>query len=255
MDFIAEILKRADNYLKELPPPPPISAPPGGAEIAGFFDLTLLKPETTATQVEALCQDARHYGFASVFVNPAHVPLAADWVAGSAVKVGSVAGFPLGASLTTQKMFDASVCINAGATEIDMVLNVGAMKGQDYALVYSDVLSVCQVVHGQKAILKVILETGLLNDREKVIACLLCKEAGVDFVKTSTGFNSGGATVEDVDLMVRVVGADVKVKAAGGIRSLESAVSMLKAGASRIGVSAGVQIIKEALAEGNSVHD
>ncbi len=245
MDTIADLLNQASAYEKELPAPPPPLVPPQGIGIAGWIDHTLLKPEATAAQIRTLCDEARQYNFASVCINPAFVPLAAGLLQGSAVMVCTVVGFPLGATLPAQKMFEALSSINDGAVEIDMVLNIGALKGQAYGQVFNEIQSVAQIAHNQRGIVKVILETALLTRQEKIIACLISKGAGADFVKTSTGFGPGGATVEDVDLMRRVVGTELDVKAAGGIRTLADARAMIQAGASRLGASAGVKIIKE----------
>lgn len=247
MNRIGEILDLATQYDDQLPAPAPLPALPTGAEVAAWIDHTLLKPEATADQVKQLCQEARQYHFASVCVNPAYVPLAAGLLSGTGLKVGTVVGFPLGATLPTDKAIEALSFVNAGASEIDMVINVGALKNQAYGQVLNEVQAVVQVCHNQNALVKVILETCLLTRREKIIACLLCKEAGADFVKTSTGFGAGGATVEDVDLMHRTVGALVKVKASGGIRTWQVARQMIAAGASRLGSSSGVQIVKEAI--------
>ncbi len=245
MDIIADLLSLATSYEKELPPPPHPLVPPQGAEIAGWIDHTLLKPEATAEQIHTLCEEAQQYHFASVCINPAFVPLAAGLLQGSSVMVCTVVGFPLGATLSTQKVFETLSCINHGAVEIDMVLNIGALKGQAYGQVLNEIQAVSQVAHNQRAIVKVILETALLTRQEKIIACLISKEAGADFVKTSTGFGPGGATVEDVDLMRRIVGTELAVKAAGGIRTLADAHAMIQAGASRLGASASVKIMKE----------
>ena len=247
MTKIPEILELANTYANALPPAPPPLALLDGADIAGWIDHTLLKPEATAAQVEALCQEALDYNFASVCVNSSFVGLVAKLLADSPVKTCVVVGFPLGAALPTSKMLEALFSLNAGAEEIDMVINIGALKGQDYGRVLNDIQAVVQVSHNQGAIVKVIIETALLTRLEKIIACLLCKEAGADFVKTSTGFSTGGATIEDVDLMRRVLGPEMRVKASGGIRTLSDTIAMIQAGASRIGASAGVQIIKEAL--------
>ena len=247
MYSIAEILELTDEYDRELPALPALPPVPPGAQIAGWIDHTLLKPEATSDQIESLCKEARKHNFASVCVNPAYVPLASRLLADSQVLVCTVVGFPLGATLPTQKSFEALSCILFGASEIDMVMNIGALKSESYGLVVNDVQSVAQTVHNQKVILKVILEMPLLTRREKIIACLICKAAGADFVKTSTGFVPGGATVEDVDLMYRVVGPKIEVKAAGGIRDYETATAMIRAGATRLGASAGVKIIQEAL--------
>jgi deoxyribose-phosphate aldolase len=247
MDMIADVLDLAKAYEQELPAPCAALAPPRGEQIAGWIDHTLLKPEATPEQIKTLCQEARQYSFASVCINPAYVPLATGLLAGSPVPVCTVVGFPLGASLPTHKALETLACIEMGASEIDMVINIGALKGEAYGQVLNEIQAVVQVAHNQRAIVKVILEMCLLSREEKIIACLLSKAAGADFVKTSTGFGSGGATIEDVDLMYRTVGPAVKVKAAGGIRTLEIALAMIKAGASRLGSSSGVQIMKDAL--------
>ncbi|MCL4511765.1 MAG: deoxyribose-phosphate aldolase [Bacteroidetes bacterium] len=209
-----------------------------------MIDHTLLKPDATQDQVAQLCFEARKYGFASVCVNPAWVSLCAQLLQGSSVKVCSVIGFPLGATLPEVKEFEAQNAVEHGANEIDMVINIGALKARDLELVAKDIRGVVNVAHASGAIVKVIIEAVLLTDEEKTIACLLSKEAGADFVKTSTGFASGGATVHDVELMRGVVGPEMGVKAAGGIRTYEDAESMIKAGATRIGASAGVKIIR-----------
>ncbi len=216
------------------------------SELACFFDHTLLRPEATRAQVEALCQEAIRYGFFSVCVNPSYVPLASSILRGTGVKVCSVVGFPLGATLPEVKAFEAEKVIALGAEEIDMVMNVGAMKSGDYNLVREDIARVVAVAHSAGALVKVILETALLSREEKVMACKLALEAGADFVKTSTGFGPGGATVEDVRLMRETVGEKMGVKAAGGISSLEQALAMIEAGANRIGASRSVRIIQEA---------
>jgi deoxyribose-phosphate aldolase len=190
-----------------------------------------------------LCSEARTYGFASVCVNPSNVKLCVQLLKGSPVAICTVVGFPLGATPTDVKVFEAQQAIREGATEIDMVINVGAVKSREYELVRQDIASVAKACHAANAILKVILEAALLTDEEKVIACQLAKVAGADFVKTSTGFGPGGATAEDVALMRRVVGPNIGVKAAGGIRTTEDARRMIAAGASRIGASASVKIV------------
>ena len=246
MDTLSKILKKADACERRLPELPAAPTLPEGAELAGWIDHTLLKPDATAAQVQKLCQEAALFGFASVCINPAFVPLAAGLLRESPVKVCTVTGFPLGATLMTAKLFETLACLNEGATEIDMVINIGALKGQDYGLVLNEIEGTVQLAHNQNALVKVILEMALLTQREKIIACLLCQRAGVDFVKTSTGFGPGGATTQDVNLMYRLVGPKIKVKAAGGIRSLETAQAMMRAGATRLGTSAGVQILKGA---------
>jgi deoxyribose-phosphate aldolase len=246
MQTLREIISLANEYQHELPSPVPTFRAPQGKEISSWIDHTLLKPEATAEQVRSLCQEAARYGFASVFTNPSFTPLVAGLLRDTPVVVGTAVGFPLGATLPTVKAFEAMTCVNSGATEIDMVINVGALKGEAYGMVLNDIQMVAQVSHNQRAILKVILETGLLTRFEKIMACLIAKAAGADFVKTSTGFGTGGATVEDIDLMYRVVAPQVKVKASGGIRTYADALAMIKAGASRIGTSSGVRIIQEA---------
>ena len=246
METFAELISLSMAYDQELPSPPAPSQLPLGGEIAAWIDHTLLKPEATAAQIKSLCQEAVQYRFASVCINPAYVPLAYGLLSHSPVAVCTVVGFPLGATLPEYKAFEALACINAGATEIDMVMNIGALKGEAYGLVLNDIQTVVQTAHNQGAIVKVILEMALLSRREKILSCLLCKAAGADFVKTSTGFGPGGATIEDVELMRRVVGADMGVKAAGGVRTLSEAMSMIRAGANRLGSSAGVKIMQEA---------
>ncbi len=247
MDTLAEILRLAGEYEQQLPNAPGPAAVPTGSEIARWIDHTLLKPEATAMQVKTLCDEARQFGFASVCINPSYVPLAAGLLSNSNVQVCTVIGFPLGATLPAQKSLETMACLSEGAEEIDMVLNIGALKGQAYGLVMNDILAVCQAAHNQRALVKVILETCLLTRQEKIIACLICKAAGAEFVKTSTGFNAAGATVEDVELMRSVIGPEMGVKAAGGIRNLAAAHAMIQAGATRLGTSAGVQICKEAV--------
>jgi deoxyribose-phosphate aldolase len=243
---LSELLSQAQDYEHELPPAPALLGIPQGKEIAGWIDHTLLKPEATAAQIQILCQEAMQHHFASVCINPAFVTLASGLLRNAREVVCTVVGFPLGASLPEYKVFETLACVNAGAAEIDMVLNVGALKGQAYGLVLNEIQAVAQTAHNQGAIVKVILETVLLTTREKIIACLISKAAGADFVKTSTGFGAGGATVEDVELMRRVVGATMGVKAAGGIRTLADALAMIRAGANRLGASAGVKIVQEA---------
>lgn len=247
MTDINRIIELAKTYQQNLPEPPPALEFPAGKTIAGWIDHTLLKPEATARQVTALCLEAVKYQFAAVCVNPVFTPLAAGILKDSGVKVCVVVGFPLGADFSTVKAFQTLSSIQAGAHEIDMVMNIGALKGEAFGLVYNDIRTVVENSHQQGAITKVILEMALLNQFEKIVACLLCQEAEADFVKTSTGFSTGGATVEDVELMYRLVGRKLKVKAAGGIRTYSDAKSMIHAGASRIGASSGVKIVQEAI--------
>ena len=217
---------------------------PEDKSLARRIDHTLLKPDATADQIAQLCFEARKYHFASVCVNPTYVKLCSDLLKGTDVKVCTVIGFPLGATSTEVKAFETQNAIEHGATEIDMVINIGALKAGDNDLVAKDIREVVKVAHNSGAIVKVIIETALLTDEEKIVACLLAKEAGADFVKTSTGFSSGGATVHDVALMRKAVGPELGVKAAGGIHSQEEAKQMIAAGATRLGASAGVKIIQ-----------
>lgn len=217
---------------------------PKDASLAGMIDHTLLKPDATPDQIAQLCFEARKYNFASVCVNPTWVELCAQLLHGSPVKVCTVIGFPLGATAAEVKAFETTNAIDHGATEIDMVINIGALKARDLELVARDIQGVVKAAHSRGALVKVILETVLLTDEEKTIASLLSREAGADFVKTSTGFAGGGATVHDIELMRRAVGPEMGVKASGGVRTFEDADSLVKAGATRIGASAGVKIIQ-----------
>jgi deoxyribose-phosphate aldolase len=219
---------------------------PTDGSLAHMIDHTLLKPDASQDQIAQLCHEARKYSFASVCVNPANVKLCAQLLKGSGVPVCTVVGFPLGATPTEVKVFEAQQAVREGASEVDMVINVGALKSKDYEVVERDIASIARASHAGNAILKVIIEAALLTDEEKVVACQLAKVAGADFVKTSTGFGPGGATLEDVALMRRVVGPTMGVKAAGGIRTYVDAQKMIAAGASRIGASASVRIMQEA---------
>jgi deoxyribose-phosphate aldolase len=216
------------------------------ADVAKYIDHTLLKPEATRAEIETLCSEARAYNFASVCVNPTWVKECAFALHGSSVKVCTVVGFPLGATLADVKAYETRRAIFDGATEIDMVINIGALKSNDHDTVLRDIRAVVEAAHDACAIVKVIIETALLTDEEKIRACLLARQAGADFVKTSTGFSKGGATVADIELMRRTVGAEMGVKAAGGVRDLTSAREMIAAGATRLGASAGVKIAQEA---------
>ena len=219
----------------------------GGAVggVAGMIDHTLLKPDATRTEIEALCREAAEYTFASVCVNPTWVALCARLLQGSGVRVCSVVGFPLGATTADVKHYETRRAIFDGAREIDMVINVGALKSGDLRLVERDIEAVAAPCRESGALSKVIIEAALLTDEEKATACTLAKAAGADYVKTSTGFASGGATAADVALMRRVVGAEMGVKAAGGVRDLEGLKAMVAAGATRVGASAGVRIVQE----------
>jgi deoxyribose-phosphate aldolase len=213
-------------------------------KLAALIDHTLLRADATAAEIRNICGEARKYSFASVCVNPYWVPLAAAELSGSRVKVCTVVGFPLGANATTTKVFETETAVKLGATEIDMVINIGELKGGNYGAVRQDIEAVADAAHKGGAILKVILETSLLDDNQKIIASNLAKDAGADFVKTSTGFSTGGATVHDVELMRRAVGERIGVKASGGIRTLDDLNNMVAAGATRIGASAGVKIME-----------
>jgi deoxyribose-phosphate aldolase len=211
-----------------------------------MIDHTLLKPDAIPQQVEKLCDEARQYHFASVCVNPTYVPLCADLLKESEVKVCTVIGFPLGATTTAAKVCEAQDALKNGAEELDMVINIGALKAGNDQLVEKDIRAVAEAAHAGGAPLKVIIETVLLDEEEKVRACQIAKKAGADFVKTSTGFAGGGATVADVALMRRTVGPDLGVKASGGIHNYDEAMAMVAAGATRIGASAGVKIVQGA---------
>lgn len=218
----------------------------GSGDVSGYIDHTLLKPEATRAEIEKLCDEARTFSFASVCVNPTWVKDCAFALHGSAVKVCTVVGFPLGATLPDVKAYETRRAIFDGATEIDMVINIGALKSNDNDTVQRDIRAVVEAAHEACAIVKVIIETALLTDEEKIRACLLARQAGADFVKTSTGFSRGGATVADIELMRRTVGAEMGVKAAGGVKDLTAAREMIAAGATRLGASAGVRIAQEA---------
>jgi deoxyribose-phosphate aldolase len=214
--------------------------------IAKLIDHTLLRPEATHADILQLCREARENIFASVCVNAFWVPLAAAELAGSPVKVCTVVGFPLGATSTEAKVAETEAALRAGAREIDMVQNIGALRGDERETVEEEIALVAAVCHRAGAIVKVILENSLLTDDQKVTACMLAKNAGADFVKTSTGFGASGATVADVELMRRTVGPEMGVKASGGIRTLDDLLKMLDAGATRIGASASVKIMEAA---------
>lgn len=209
-----------------------------------YIDHTLLKPEASLWQIEKLCKEAQEYEFFSVCVNPYFVKEAFYFLSGSSVKVCTVVGFPLGTTAMEIKRFEAMKALYEGAQEIDMVLNVSAVKSNQWQQVMDEMASLAQLCHQQKAILKVIFETCLLTEAEKIKACELAVQAKVDFVKTSTGFSSAGATIADVQLMRSIVGPNIGVKASGGIRDTAMAIAMIEAGASRLGTSAGVDIVK-----------
>jgi deoxyribose-phosphate aldolase len=220
-------------------------------DLAGMIDHTLLKPDATISEINQLCEEAIQYNFASVCVNPSYVETCFNLIKSSNVKVCTVIGFPLGATTTRTKYLEAEESIKNGAEELDMVINVGKLKDGDYDFVFNDIKSIADLSKRHLCTSKVIFETCLLTDEEKVVASLLAKEAGLNFVKTSTGFSKSGATVHDVSLMKFVVGDKLQVKASGGIRSYEDAIAMINAGATRLGASAGVKIIAGQKSESN----
>jgi deoxyribose-phosphate aldolase len=246
---IEKITRIEQQYGKDRAPaaaPAPAAQRRPDGPIASLIDHTLLRPEATRADIVKLCGEARQYGFATVCINPYWVPLAASELAGTAVKVCTVAGFPLGATSTEAKVAEATAALRAGAREIDMVMNVGALRSGDLDTVKLDMQAIARVCHDADAILKVILETALLDDGQKTTACGLAQAAGADFVKTSTGFGPAGATVQDVVLMRHAVGPRMGVKAAGGIRTLDDFRAMVAAGANRVGASASVKIVEAA---------
>lgn len=208
-----------------------------------MIDHTLLKADANKEQIVKLCEEAKEYGFFSVCVNPTWVARASELLKGSNVKVCTVIGFPLGANTSETKAFEAKDAIDKGATEVDMVINIGALKDQNDELVENDIRAVVDISQG-KALVKVIIETSLLTEDEKVRACKLAVRAGADYVKTSTGFSTGGATIEDIKLMRKTVGPDIGVKASGGVRDRQGALALVEAGATRIGASSGIAIVK-----------
>ena len=239
-----ELRRRAERLVRDVEHTPMAAVPtPTRAELAGMIDHTVLKPEATPEVIDVACVEAREHRFATVCVNPCHVQRVARGLAGSRVAVCSVVGFPLGANVSEVKAYEAEQAIHDGAGEIDMVIPVGALKAGDYAYVRDDIATVLVPCRRLGAILKVIIEAALLTDVEKAIACILTAEAGAHFAKTSTGFGPGGATERDVRLMRLVVGPDLGVKAAGGVRTYEQALAMIRAGATRIGASAGPAIL------------
>ena len=223
-----------------------LSGAPRGKGLAAMIDHTLLKPEATHAQIAQLCDEARQYGFAAVCVNPTHVKRCAELLKDSPVRVCTVVGFPLGATPPEVKAYEAQRALDDGAAEIDMVINVGALKSKDNDLVARDIGLVVHTAHAAGALVKVIIEAALLTDEDKVTACRLARDAKADYVKTSTGMGPGGATEHDVALMRQTVGPEVGVKAAGGIRTLQDVQKMIEAGATRLGASASVKIVAEA---------
>lgn len=221
------------------------SVPMDWQKAASLIDHTLLKPEATRAQVIKLCQEAATYRFFSVMVNPAHIAQCVSELRGTSVVIGTVVGFPLGATTSTAKLAESHDALKLGARELDMVINIGALKGGERDLVQTEMRTLARLCHGHGALLKVIIETVLLTTEEKILACQLAALAGVDFVKTSTGFASAGATTSDVALMRGVVGEKIGVKAAGGIRTAADLLAMVEAGANRVGASASVSIVRE----------
>lgn len=217
-------------------------------DLASYIDHTLLKPEATTAQIHKLCDEAREYGFYSVCVNSLFVPLCKKLLESSKVKVCAVVGFPLGAMSTDAKSFETTWAVENGADEIDMVLQIGNLKGHEDALVEKDIAAVVKAALGKPV--KVIIETSLLNEEEKERACKLSKNAKAHFVKTSTGFNGGGATIEDVRLMKKIVGSELQVKASGGVKDAATAKALIEAGATRLGTSSGIKLVSNQTAEG-----
>lgn len=254
LDIIAPLIHKTNAILDEANATPmtgrtvvDVGRVPEGDSIARVIDHTALKADATEREIELLCYEAKLHGFASVCVNSVYVPLATELLRDTPVKVCTVVGFPLGASLSTVKAFEAAQALQHGAHEVDMVMHVGALKGGHLLALFEDITLVAYTCHDVGAICKVILETSLLSDSEIVTACQVAKRAGADFVKTSTGFGGGGATTEHIALMRAVVGDGMGVKASGGVRTLADAHMMLKAGANRIGASAGVAIVRAEL--------
>jgi deoxyribose-phosphate aldolase len=233
----------------EISEAPQIAVAPAQADwqrLAALLDHTLLKPESTSRDVEQLCHEAAEFGFACVMLNPTYIPLATSLLQGTSVKIGVVVGFPLGATTTSAKRYEALDAIRLGAQEVDMVMNIGALRSGDRARVEADIRGLVEIAHDNGAILKVTIETALLSLEEKILACQLALAAGADFVKSSTGFSHRGAVPADISLMRGVVGDKLGVKASGGIRTFEQAQSMIEAGANRIGTSSSVAIVQTA---------
>lgn len=240
---LSELLEITEKYLSDLPQLLIPYDVPVKTGVARLIDHTILKADATESQIRKLCDEAIVNQFAAVCLNPAFVPLASLLLMGSTVKVCTVIGFPLGANSTYSKVAESLDAIDQGAEEIDMVINIGAMRSGNYQLVYDEIVQIKETAG--TTLVKIIFENCYLDRKEKILCCLMCKEAGVDFVKTSTGFGPSGATIEDVDLMRRVVGPSLGVKAAGGIRSYADTIKMINAGANRIGSSSGVSILAE----------
>jgi len=245
VDLIEQVIQSVQKATPSDALPSGVIAPATPAQIAVLIDHTLLKPDAREAQIRQLCREAIEYGFASVCVHPTWVTVCTSMLAGSPVKVCTVVGFPLGATLGVVKATETQAVIQLGAQEVDMVLNVGRLKDGRYEDVYTDIAGVTQMAHANGALAKVIIETALLTSEEKIAACVISQQAAADFVKTSTGFSGGGATVDDIRLMRQVVGPTMGVKASGGIRTAGDAQQMVAAGATRIGASAGVQIVQD----------
>lgn len=246
MKSISQLLEIAEEYNHELPPLPcaPVLKPP----LSKYLDCALHDTGATPERIIALCEDAKAHHYATVFVNPIFTSLVKETLGDSGVRTGTVAGFPLGAFPTEIKVTEAKKYLAMGADEIDMVMNVGLLKAGEYNFIFEEVQKMAETVHDQGGLMKVILETCLLEKDEKIISCLICKEAGADFVKTSTGFSKSGATIEDIDLMRRVVGPQsvMGVKAAGGIHNLQETLALIDAGANRLGTRLAKEILEEA---------
>ena len=242
---LARLPEVVEEYARQLPPLILPESRLDGRGMAALIDHTLLKPEARPAQITQLCEEARSYEFFSVCINPIFVAQAARELKGSRSLVCTVVGFPLGATPTRVKVYETRSCLDSGAKEIDMVVPIGLLRAGDFASVQDDILAIAEATHAYGGLLKVILEMALLDRQAKIAGCLLAKASGADFVKTSTGFGPGGATAADIELMRRVVGPRMGVKAAGGVRSLADARSMLAAGATRLGSSAGVKIMHE----------
>lgn len=245
MDSIANILSLTDQYERRLPDRSVELTPPEGEAVAGWIECSLLQPEATLMQVKALCDDARQNQFAAVCVNPGYVSLASGLLANTRVPVSAAVAYPLGASLPTLKVIEALTCLSNGAEEIDMVLNMGALKGEAYGQVLNEIYAVTQVVHNQRASLTITLETVLLTRREIIIASLLCKAAGADYIKPHTDFSEVEVQTDEIDLLARIAGPEVKIKAAGCIDNPQVVRSLVKAGAVRIVSRNGVRIIQD----------
>lgn len=243
LDQPGAVKKIVDNGAERISAGKGIGSELNDISLARMIDHTMLKPEATKQEITTLCEEAKKYNFASVCINPSNVPFCSQLLRGTQVKVCTVIGFPLGATTTATKRAEAEEALNEGAQEIDMVINIGRLKAGDYKYVFNDINQVVLAAKRKNAVTKVIIETALLSDEEKVKACLISKEAKADFVKTSTGFSKGGATAGDIALMRYVVGSSVGVKASGGVRTTEDAENMIRSGADRIGASASVKIV------------